>query len=40
VEPPDDRLGYSIYLYVVDRARLARLADERGRITPFWRSGP
>lgn len=40
VEPPDDRLGYSIYLYTVDEARVARLVSERGRVTPFWRSGP
>ena len=40
VEPPDDRLGYSIYLYTVDEGRAARLMSERGRVTPFWRSGP
>jgi hypothetical protein len=39
VEPPDQRLGYSIYLYLVTRDRMARLAEERGRVTPFWRSG-
>ena len=40
VEPPDTRLGYSIYLYTVDEARLARLRRERATVTPFWRSGP
>ena len=40
VEPPDERIGYSIYIYVVDRERLRRLEDERGTRTPFWRSGP
>ena len=39
VEPPDERLGYSIYVYIVDDARLARLRDERAVATPFWRSG-
>jgi hypothetical protein len=40
-EPPDARLGFSIYLYTVDEARLARLAAERADPghTPFWRSG-
>jgi hypothetical protein len=40
VEPPDARIGYSIYLYTVDPARLARLRAERATATPFWRSGP
>jgi hypothetical protein len=40
VEPPDARIGYSIYLYTVDAARLARLRAERATATPFWRSGP
>lgn len=40
VEPPDDRLGWSIYLYQVTRARLDRLAAERDRPDPFWRAGP
>jgi hypothetical protein len=40
VEPPDARLGYSIYLYQVNKARIERLLAERGRRTPFWRSGP
>jgi hypothetical protein len=39
LEPPDARIGYSIYLYQVNRDRIARLAAERGRRTPFWRSG-
>jgi Dolichyl-phosphate-mannose-protein mannosyltransferase len=40
VEPPDDRIGYSIYIYYVNKERLERLVAERGRIEPFWRSGP
>jgi hypothetical protein len=39
VEPPDTRLGYSIYLYTVDEARLERLRRARTTATPFWRSG-
>jgi hypothetical protein len=39
VEPPDARLGYSIYLYQVNRERIARLAAERETARPFWRSG-
>lgn len=39
VEPPDARLGYSIYLYQVTRDRIRRLEDERGRIEPFFASG-
>jgi len=39
VEPPDERIGYSIYIYVVDRERLRRLEGERGMRQPFWRSG-
>jgi hypothetical protein len=38
-EPPDERLGYSIYVYDVDEARLARLARGGATSTPFWRSG-
>ena len=34
-EPPDDRLGYSIYLYTVDAAAAARLAARADR-RPFW----
>lgn len=40
VEPPDERLGWSIYLYRVDAARIARLAAKRGTVTPFARTGP
>lgn len=40
VEPPDERLGHSIYLYQVTRARIDRLRMARGRVKPFWRSGP
>jgi hypothetical protein len=39
-EPPDERIGYSIYIYVVDRERLRRLEAERGTREPFWRSAP
>jgi hypothetical protein len=39
VEPPDARLGHSIYLYQVTRARIERLLALRGRVTPFWASG-
>jgi hypothetical protein len=38
VEPPDERLGYSIYLYAVSKERIRRLAEERGRGRPFWSS--
>jgi len=38
VEPPDARLGYSIYLYQVSRPRLERLRAEADTPTPFWRS--
>ena len=40
VEPPDARLGYSIYIYQVNKPRIERLAAERTMATPFWRSGP
>jgi hypothetical protein len=40
VEPPDARLGYSIYLYQVNKARIERLVASGGTKTPFWRSGP
>lgn len=40
VEPPDERLGYSIYIYRVDAERLARLREKRNTPTPFWRSSP
>jgi hypothetical protein len=39
VEPPDERIGYSIYIYRVNRERLERLVAERATATPFWRSG-
>lgn len=38
VEPPDERIGYSIYLYTVDETRLRRLTERRAE-PPFWRSG-
>jgi hypothetical protein len=40
VEPPDERLGHSIYIYLVNKARIERLAEERGHVTPFWSSAP
>jgi len=40
VEPPDLKLGWSIYVYRVDQERLRRLAVGRATDTPFWRSGP
>jgi hypothetical protein len=40
VEPPDARLGYSIYLYQVTRARIDRLQGERDLRKAFWRSAP
>jgi hypothetical protein len=40
VEPPDARLGYSIYIYQVNKPRIERLAAARGTAEPFWRSGP
>jgi hypothetical protein len=39
VEPPDERLGHSIYIYFVNKDRLERLLAARGKVTPFWRSG-
>ena len=39
VEPPDERIGYSIYIYQVNKERLERLVAERGTLAPFWRSG-
>jgi hypothetical protein len=39
VEPPDERIGYSIYIYQVNKERLDRLAASRGTDRPFWRSG-
>ncbi len=40
VEPPDARIGHSIYFYQVTRARIERLVAERDSQRPFWRSGP
>jgi Dolichyl-phosphate-mannose-protein mannosyltransferase len=40
VEPPDEVIGHSIYIYRVDAERIARLERERGTREPFWRSGP
>jgi hypothetical protein len=40
VAAPDERIGYSIYVYRVDADRLVRLREARSRSTPFWRSGP
>lgn len=38
VEEPDARLGFSIYLYLVNKARIERLVAERGHVRPFWSS--
>lgn len=38
VEPPDERLGYSIYIWQVDEARISRLVASRERVRPFWES--
>jgi hypothetical protein len=40
VEPPDERIGYSIYIYMVDKQRLERLRAKRWTDRPFFRSGP
>jgi hypothetical protein len=40
VEPPDARLGYSIYLYLVTRDRIQRLERNRDSPAAFWRSAP
>jgi hypothetical protein len=40
VEPPDERIAYSIYIYVVDKRRLERLKRQRNTKEPFFRSGP
>lgn len=39
VEPPDEKIGWSIYLWRVDEARLQRLMRWRAVERPFWRSG-
>jgi hypothetical protein len=39
LEPPDEHIGYSIYLYVVDKTRLQRLTASCAKEHPFWRSG-
>ncbi len=36
IEPPDARIGYSIYFYQVTKARIERLEKERGKLKPFW----
>jgi hypothetical protein len=36
VEPPDERIGYSIYIYRVDRERAERLRGIE-RPVPFWK---
>jgi dolichyl-phosphate-mannose-protein mannosyltransferase len=38
VDPPDERIGYSIYVYFVDRTRLARLQASRDAAQPFFRA--
>jgi len=37
-EPPDERIGYSIYVYFVDAARIERLAHRTAK--PFLQTGP
>jgi hypothetical protein len=39
VEEPDERLGYSIYIYRVDQARIERLKAHGKGEKRFWRSG-
>jgi hypothetical protein len=39
VEPPDERIAYSIYIYYVNKERLDRLVAARNTPTPFARSG-
>jgi hypothetical protein len=36
VEPPDERIGYSIYVYRVDRERAQRLRENTNPV-PFWK---
>ncbi len=40
IEPPDARIGYSIYFYQVTKDRIERLAREQGKLKPFWHSEP
>jgi hypothetical protein len=40
VDPPDERIGWSIYLYNVPPARLQRLKEQPPPAHPFWRSAP
>jgi hypothetical protein len=37
VEPPDERIGYSIYIYRVPRERAERLRNVQSRV-PFWKT--
>jgi hypothetical protein len=39
VEPPDERIGYSIYIYRVPRERAERLRNVTSRV-PFWKQKP
>ncbi|HZM50123.1 MAG TPA: hypothetical protein VFE68_06515, partial [Vicinamibacteria bacterium] len=36
VEAPDERIGYSIYVYRVDRERAQRLREVKEPV-PFWK---
>jgi hypothetical protein len=38
VEPPDERINYSILVWKVDEARIARLKAARGKVIPFYAS--
>jgi hypothetical protein len=40
VEPPDERIGYSIYIYFVNKERMERLIAARATPHPFVRTGP
>jgi hypothetical protein len=40
VEPPDERIGYSIYIYYVNKERMERLIAARATPRPFFRSAP
>jgi hypothetical protein len=39
LEPPDEVLGHTIYIYWVPKERVDRLKAAAGTRTPFWRSG-